>query len=145
MRETWCPNNIFCMFREKKDFCNNNRFYNTKPSVWNRTDKKAYPNSQRILSSSSSELKTLNRPPWRRKLMLLLTSANTVLANMFERFAQARQHSSIVAGKQICENIPLQEVFLKIPSHCIVLQAVSRIKVYIYFTLLLLLLLLLLT
>ena len=44
----------------------------------------------------------------------------------------ARQHSSNITGKQICENNPLQEVFLKIPSHCIiVLQAVSKFKVFI--------------
>ena len=44
---------------------------------------------------------------------------------------QVRQQSSNMAGKQICGNIPLQEVFLKIPSHCIVLKAVSKFEVFI--------------
>ena len=43
---------------------------------------------------------------------------------------QAWQHSSNIAGKQICENIPLQEVSLKIPLHCIVLQEVSKFEVF---------------
>ena len=48
------------------------------------------------------------------------TNRSDMLANMFKRFAQARQHSSNIAGKQICENIRLQTC--NMPTCCATCQ-----------------------